>query len=41
MEAVVFGATPSARKLYQEIEKRYTIVCFCDNDKSKWGEGDR
>ena len=37
MEAVVFGATPSARNLYQEIEKRYTIVCFCDNDKSKWG----
>lgn len=38
MKAVVFGATLSAKELYQEIKKKYSIVCYCDNDKSKWGE---
>lgn len=37
MKAIVFGATLSARELYEEIEKRYDIVAFCDNDKSKQG----
>ena len=37
MRAVVFGATLSAKALYEEIEKKYSIVAYCDNDMSKWG----
>lgn len=38
VNAIVFGATTSALKIYEEIEKKYRIVAFCDNDCSKWGE---
>ena len=37
MKAIVFGATPSARTLYMEIEKEYKIVVLADNDSQKWG----
>lgn len=36
-KAIVFGATTSARTLYEQIEREYEIVAFCDNDKHKWG----
>lgn len=36
-KAIVFGYTSSAKKLYEQIEKKYEIVAFCDNDKNKWG----
>lgn len=39
-KAIVFGYTLSAKKLYEEIEKKYEIVAFCDNDKDKWGEAE-
>lgn len=37
MKAIVFGATTSARNLYEEIRKKYDIIAFCDNDEKKWG----
>lgn len=39
MKAIVFGATTSARNLYEEIRKKYDIIAFCDNDEKKWGGG--
>ena len=36
-KVIVFGATESARKLYNEISKEYKIIYLCDNDKTKWG----
>lgn len=38
MKAIVFGATTSARSLYDEIRQKYEIVAFCDNDDKKWGD---
>ena len=38
MQAVVFGATSSAKELYKKIAIKYTIVCYVDNDKNKWGK---
>ena len=38
MNAVVFGATPSAKALYDEIKINYNIIAYCDNDRKKWGE---
>lgn len=41
MKAIVFGATPSAKTIYMEIEKEYEIVALTDNDPQKWrGGGD-
>ena len=37
MRAVVFGATLSAKALYEEIKNNYSIIAYCDNDMSKWG----
>lgn len=37
MRAVIFGATTSAKELYEEIEKKYDIIAYCDNDMNKWG----
>ncbi len=37
MRAVIFGATLSSKKIYEEIGSKYDIVAYCDNDKSKWG----
>lgn len=37
LKAVVFGATTSAKVLYDRIKRDYEIVAFCDNDKNKWG----
>lgn len=39
MKAIVFGATPSAKTLYEEIKKKYDIVAFTDNDAKKQGGG--
>ena len=39
MKAIVFGATPSAKTVYMEIEKEYEIVALADNDPQKWGGG--
>ena len=39
MKAIVFGATPSAKTVYMEIEKEYEIVALADNDPQKWEEG--
>ena len=40
MNAVVFGATPSAKALYDEIKINYNIIAYCDNDRKngekKW-----
>lgn len=35
MKAIVFGATPSAKTVYMEIEKEYEIVALADNDPQK------
>lgn len=37
MKAIVFGATPSAKTVYMEIEKEYEIVALADNDPQKMG----
>lgn len=37
MKAIVFGATPSAKTAYMEIEKEYEIVALADNDSQKCG----
>lgn len=39
MKAIVFGATPSAKTIYMEIEKEYEIVALTDNDPQKWRGG--
>ena len=39
MKAIIFGATPSAKKTYEEIEKKYEIIAYCDNSKEYWGGG--
>lgn len=38
MKAIVFGATLSAKTIYDEISKKYEIVGYCDNDSNKWGQ---
>lgn len=37
MKAIVFGATASAKIIYEEIKKKYEIVAFADNDANKRG----
>ena len=32
MKAIIFGATPSAKKTYE-------IIAYCDNSKEYWGGG--
>lgn len=41
MKAVVFGATTSAKSIYDEIKKQYDIVAFADNDIKKQGGSNR
>lgn len=36
MQVIVFGATPSAKAVYMEIEQEYKIVALTDNDPQKW-----
>lgn len=36
MKAIIFGATLSAKSYYEEINEKYDIIAFCDNDKDKW-----
>lgn len=38
MKVIVFGATTSARTVYEEIEEKYEIVALTDNDPEKWLE---
>lgn len=37
MRAAIFGATLSAKSIYEDIKKRYEVIAYCDNDKRKWG----
>lgn len=37
MKVIVFGASKSAMKIYDEIKKKSEIIAFCDNDENKWG----
>lgn len=37
MKVIVFGASKSAMKIYDEIKKTSEIIAFCDNDENKWG----
>lgn len=39
MNAIVFGATASAKMIYKEIRKKYEIIAFADNDQNKSGGG--
>lgn len=38
MKAVIFGATQSAKSIYEDIKRSYEIIAYCDNDKCKWGK---
>lgn len=37
-EVILFGASNLGKKAMQELEDKYKILSFCDNDKSKWGK---
>ena len=39
-QAVVFGYSEIGQSFCDEIEEKYPnkVVCFCDNDKKKWGK---
>ncbi len=37
MKAAIFGATLSAKSIYEDIKKTYEVIAYCDNDKRKWG----
>lgn len=37
-KSIVFGATESAKDIYDWIRKDFQIIAFCDNNRDKWGK---
>lgn len=37
-KVIMFGASDGGKRLFDKIKSQYKIVCFTDNDPSKWGE---
>ncbi len=36
-KAVIFGASGTAKRVYEMVKNDYEILCFVDNDEEKWG----
>ena len=35
---ILFGSSKYGEQAYVNLKDRYDIICFCDNDSSKWGK---
>lgn len=36
-KVIIFGAGSTGKKIFKEIKTYYNIICFIDNDSTKWG----
>lgn len=35
--AVIFGASDTGKRIFENVEKKYNILAITDNDSRKWG----
>lgn len=38
-KAIIFGAGGAGLQIYRMIKNDYDVICFTDNDESRWGDG--
>ena len=38
MDIIIYGSTSTGRRIYEELKRNNNVLCFLDDDSSKWGE---